>query len=154
MAKHDWNSLQHYLEIHFKTLRLYQKYMETPRFYAHKVENELSHSLVCPGIIFLTYRQTRVRAEIEKYVEIDPSNPFRSRARTYAYTYNANIVGGEKLIRYCSPHQDWEKEGSAPHHRHHHKHDFTKNSKGDVQILGDDNWPHVGEFFEEVLGRF
>ena len=89
-----------------------------------------------------------------KVVEIDRTNRNRPWARTYQYKYNANITGGTPLLRYCSPHEDYEEEGAAPHHSHHHKHDFTKNPKGDVTLLGPDEWPHVGEFFEEILGRF
>jgi hypothetical protein len=151
MAKHDWNSLQHYLEIHDKTIRFYQQWMETPRFYTHEILNEYFHALNCIKIFVHTYKGTRVRVDIKKDVEIDPSTPKRLRARTFKYSYSANIPGGLPLIRYCSPHDDFEEEGSAPHHAYHHRHDFTKNPKGEVIVLGNDEWPHVGEFFEEVL---
>ena len=154
MAKHGWNSLTDYISIHEKTIRFYQKFMETPRVYSYQINTEFDHELTCTGIIFHTYSGTRVRVDIEKGLEIDPSNPRRLRARTFDYTYSANIPNGPRLIRYCSPHQDWEEEGTASHHAHHHKHDFTKNPKGDVTLLRQDEWPHVGEFFEEILGRF
>ena len=154
MSKHGWNSLQHYLEIHDKTLRFYQKHMETPRVYKYEKLNEYFHTLTCLKIFVHTYKGTRVRIDIKKDMTVDPSNPKRPRARTFRYSYNANIPGGSDLIRYCSPHEDWEQEGSAPHHKHHHKHDFTKGPKEKITLLGDDEWPHVGEFFEEVLNSF
>lgn len=154
MSKHSWNSLQHYLGIHHKTLRFFEKLMETPRVYTHKIENEVTQTLRAAGIIFLTYRGSRVRVDIKKTLEINLSNPKRPRARTFEYRYAASRPNQSPLIRYCSPHGNWEEEGTAPHHRYHHKHDYTKNPKGDVTILGDDDWPHVGEFLEEVLQRF
>ncbi len=154
MAKHGWNSFADYLSIHDKTIRFYHKFMASPKVYSVTTFTELEKRLTCEGMIVQTYRGTRVRIDIRKGIEIDPANTKRPRARTYNYTYSVNIPGGSKLIRYCSPHEDWEEEGAAPHHRHHHRHDFTKNPKGDVTLLGKDEWPHVGEFFEEVLGLF
>lgn len=153
MAKHGWNTLSDYLSIHEKTIRFYHKFMEIPRVYSFQSFNEFEKTLSCFGIFVQTYRGTRVRIDLEKIIEIDPSNPRRLRARTHTYKYSANIPNGRKLIRYCSPHQDWEEEGAAPHHADHHRHDFTK-GKEEITILGKDDWPHVGEFFEEVLGRF
>ena len=154
MAKHGWNSLTDYMSIHEKTLRFYHRFMETPKVYTPIQFNECEMRLICEGIIVHTYHGTRVRIDIKKNLEIDPSNPRRPRTRTFRYKYSANIAGGPKLVRYCSPHEDWEEEGAAPHHRYHHRHDFTKNPNGEVSLLGPDEWPHVGEFFEEVLSRF
>lgn len=154
MPKHDWNSLQGYLEVHEKILRQYQRYMEVHRSYKYEVITAFWHSLECSQIIFQTYQGTRVRVDIHKDIEVDPSNPRRTQARTFKYSYNANLPGGNEVIRYCSPHDDYEEEGSAPHHARHHRHDFTKNPKGEVTLLGKDDWPHVGEFFEEVLKSF
>jgi hypothetical protein len=154
MAKHGWNSLQHYLEIHEKTLRMYHRYMETPRLYAYNEDTPYHHTLICTHIFLQTYKGTRIRVDIEKDIEVDRSNPKRTRARTFGYTYSANLPGKGELIRYCGPHGDWEEEGSAPHHKRHHKHDFRKNPKGEVSLLGEDDWPHVGEFLEEVLSSF
>ena len=153
MAKHGWNSLKDYLSIHDKTIRFYQKFMETPKLYSHRISTEFEQSLDCIGIIFHSYRDTRVRVDVRKVIEVDASNSRRPRARTFDYTYSANIAGGPKLFRYCSPHDDYEGEGAAPHHSQHHKHDFTKGSE-EILLLGDDEWPHVGEFFEEVLSRY
>jgi hypothetical protein len=52
MPKHDWNSLQGYLEVHEKILRQYQRYMEVHRNYKYEVITELWHSLECSQIIF------------------------------------------------------------------------------------------------------
>ena len=98
MAKHGWNSLSDYLAIHEKTIRFYQKYMESPKLYTLKFLTEFELELECSGIIVHTYRGTRVRIDIKKRVETDPSNQKRPRARTYGYKYSANIPIGIKLI--------------------------------------------------------
>lgn len=154
MPKHGWNVLQNYLAVHDKTLRFYEKYMEEVRTYTYQEITDRYHLLLCQGIFFHTYNGTLVRVDIEKDIEVDPEPIGRPRARTSSYTYSANLPRIGPLIRYCSPHQDWEEEGSAPHHAFHHRHDYTKNPKGDVRILPDDSWPHVGEFLEEVLKSF
>src|SRR5690606_13426128 len=101
-----------------------------------------------------THRGTVVRVDIEKEVEIDLTIDTRPRARTHGYSYSAIIPRSGTLIRYCSPHDDSHIEGSAPHHKFHHKHDFTKGPAGAITLLGDDEWPHVGQLLDEVLGRF
>ena len=154
MPKHGWNTLRNYLEIHDKTLRFYHRYMEEPRGYVYEQLNERYHTLSCLRIFLHTHKGTRVRIDISKDIEVDPSIPSRPRARTFAYSYNVNIPNGRELMRYCSPHDDAHEEGSAPHHSYHHRHDFSKNPRGEITLLGKDEWPHVGEFFEEVLSRF
>lgn len=152
MAKHGWNSFENYIGVHEKTLRFYEKYMESVRTYSHSNDTEFDYKLRCEGIFFHTYHGTRIRVDLAKDLEIDPTNPKRRRARVERYTYSANLPGRGPLIRYCSPHDRWELEGSAPHHRFHHKHDFT--SGQEVITKTGDNWPHVGEFLEEVLKSF
>lgn len=128
--------------------------MEEPRIYRYDENNDFFHQLTCLGIFLHTYRGTRVRIDIAKDIEVNPSNPKRPRARTFSYSYEANYPKGAEIWRYCSPHDKGEAEGKAPHHKFHHKHDFTKDPKGEVILLGDDEWPHVGEFFEEILRSF
>ncbi|MBI3295878.1 MAG: hypothetical protein HYZ71_14225 [Deltaproteobacteria bacterium] len=153
MPKHGWNSLENYLSVHEKTLRFYEKYMETVRTYDHDTDEDNFYNLTCFGIFFHTYRGTRIRVDLEKDIEIDSINRNRRRARTYTYTYSANYPGQSEIIRYCGPHGD-EREAGAPHHKRHHKHDYRKDPKGEVILLGDDEWPHVGEFLQEVLSSF
>lgn len=150
--KHGWNSLVHYLEIHETILRTYEKYMESPRIYNKNWLNELHLFLSCTRIIVTTYRGSRIRIDIEKDVEVDDSIPGRLRAKTFGYKYSANRPGEPSLIRYCSPHWDANPEKAPDHHRYHHKHDFTR-GKEIITKTGND-WPHVGEFFEEVLKNF
>ena len=138
MAKHSWNSLANYLSVHEKTLRFYHKFMEVPKSYTYSIITEFEHNLNCSGILIRTYRGNRIRMDIRKVIEIDLSHPHRPRARTFDYTYSANIASGPKLFRYCSPHDSFENEGSAPHHSHHHKHDFTK-GKEEITLIGDDD---------------
>lgn len=151
--KHDWNSLKDYIERHERFIHFYQRYMETPRVYKYEWITDQYLNLSCAQIILNTYIGTRVRVDIDKDVEVDDSNPKRPKARTYSYSYSANIPGGKNLIRYCSPHEDWEEEGAALHHKHHHKHDFTVQPT-QILLLAADEWPHVSQFFDEVLSSF
>jgi hypothetical protein len=154
--KHDWNSLENYLTIHEKILRFYNKWMDPPRTYrVEKLTQEGSDLILsCHSAFLTTEKGTRIRVDIEKIVEVDDTLPNRKKARTYSYSYSANIPGGDKLIRYCSPHEDGEEEGSAPHHKHHHKHDFTKKPEIKIIVLEADSWPHVGDFLKEVRETF
>ncbi len=154
MPKHDWNSLQNYLSVHEKTLRRYENAMETVRTYMLDKLTDQYWTLTCKPLFLLTYKGNRIRVDIEKDIEIDPTVPNRPRARTFSYSYSAIRPGSANLIRYCSPHDDGHLKGSAPHHEFHHRHDFTKDPKGQITILGSDDWPHVSEFLDEVLRTF
>jgi hypothetical protein len=118
------------------SLKLYTVSRLTDRFY----------QLQCENILMTTYQGTQVRIDIRKDVLIDDQHG-RLRAKTFAYSYNANLPNpdGRNLIRYDSPHDD--------HSQFHHKHEFT-NSPPQVIRIGDDEYPHVGEFIKEVLERF
>ena len=74
--------------------------METVRTYRHEKITDLHHTLTCTEIIFITDRNTRVRVDIEKDIEIDPRIPHRPRAKTFSYKYSANIPAhwGHDLI--------------------------------------------------------
>ena len=153
--KHDWNSLEDYLSVHDRILRFYVKHMETPRV-AYKVVQVTPrfYTLECAGIIFHTYQSNRIRVDIYKEVLVDDTQPRRKRARTIGYNYNANTPQGANLIRYESPDPPAEIGPKSPyHHRFHHKHDDTVNPPL-ITRIGDDEYPHIGEFFDEVLARF
>ncbi len=154
MPKHDWNSLQNYIVVHEKTLRFYERHMETRRSYVYDKWTDRYATLECKGMILLTSHGSRIRIDIEKEILIDSTNSVRPRARTYSYSYSAISPGRHTLIRYCSPHDDAHVEGSASHHRFHHKHDFARSSQGVITLLGSDEWPHVSEFLDEVLQSF
>jgi hypothetical protein len=70
----------------------------------------------------------------------------KKRAKTFNYSYNAwDPKTNKNLIRYCSPHLD--------HNKFHHKHDYTVDPD-ETNKIGNDEWPHVSEFLEEVLTNF
>lgn len=149
--KHDWASLQTYLNAHERVLNTYARYMDRPRQYDQTMVTPNYLLLECTGIQFTTYNGNRVRVDITKDVEIDDTNPKRPMVRTVGYSYNANRPGQGNLIRYDSPDPPAQLgPGSPPHHFFHHKHDWTSGQEQIIRI-GDDDWPHVDEFFHEVL---
>ena len=97
-----------------------------------------------------TYKGTVVRIDIRKSALIDPDIKTRLRARTYEYSYSANLPKIGELIRYCGPHDIDTK--SPDHHKFHHKHDFTSGEEV-ITKIDDDEWPHVDEFLREVLEK-
>ncbi|MGK5086617.1 hypothetical protein WDW86_03595 [Bdellovibrionota bacterium FG-2] len=153
--KHDWNTLDDYLSVHHRILHFYGKYMETPKA-AYQVTQLTPrfYTLECAGIIFRTYLSNRVRVDIYKEILVDDSNPRRRRARTIGYSYNANTPQGANLIRYDSPDPLSTLGTNSPHHHsYHHKHDESVSPSRIIRIE-DDEYPHVGEFFDEILSRF
>jgi len=151
--KHGWNSLQNYLEVHYKVLRFYSSNLVVPQDYIYNQHTPYFHSLQAIGLQFRTYKRSLVRIDIRKFIEVSPDHTSgQPWARTFSYSFNANIPRIGNLIRYDSPHDDTD---STPidHHRFHHKHDFTK-TPPEVIRIPDDKWPHVGEFFHEVLSSF
>ncbi len=150
--KHDWASYQTYINAHERVLRTYAKFMEYPKRYKLDEVNENWFILSCKELIFTTYNGGKIRVDIIKDVEVDVSVPQRKKARTFAYSYSCSRPGGSRLIRYDSP--DTEVGPKTPdHHRYHHKHDFTS-GKEVITKVADDAWPHVSDFFNEVLTSF
>lgn len=150
--KHDWNTLENYLNVHERVLHRYSGNMLTVKTYSIRKITDYFRVLRAENINFRTFNGNEIRVDIRKNVEVDPSNKKRPRARTYDYTYSASIPNGEKLIRYCSPHED-VKPGAPDHHQFHHKHIF-KDGKEKIQKIADDEWPHVNEFLQEVLDSY
>ncbi len=144
--KHDWNRWDHYLAIHEKTLRFYSPYMTAVKTYSIQRRTESYFELKCEQIPMRTYRGASIRVDISKDVLVEEYRG-RLRARTFAYSYNANLPNpdGRNLIRYCSPHDD--------HNQFHHKHDFTVDPET-ITKVDEDDYPHVGEFLNEVLEFF
>ncbi len=143
--KHGWNSWEHYLSIHEKTLRFYNPYMTVVKTYTIFKHTTRYYEIQCQQIPMRTYKGTDVRIDIKKDILVDEVNG-RLQARTVAYSYNANLPNpnGQNLIRYCSPHED--------HNQFHHKHIFMPTPQ--VLKIEDDEYPHVGEFLNEVLETF
>jgi len=153
--KHDWASMQTYINAHDRVLRQYSKFMDHPRQYQHARITPNYLLLKCENILFTTYKGNRVRVDITKDVEIDDSIPKREQARTFGYSYNANRPGLGNLIRYDSPDPADEicRAAIPYHHRFHHKHEWTSGVEHILRI-SDDAWPHVDEFLGEVLSKF
>ena len=152
--KHDWATLQTYLNAHERVLSTYTKFMDAPRTYTQTRVTTNYLLLECMNIQFTIYNGTKVRADITKDVEIDESNPKRLLALTVGYSFNANAPRKGNLVRYDSPDPRGQLgPGSPPHHYHHHKHLWVS---GQEQILriGDDDWPHVDQFFHEILTNY
>lgn len=150
--KHDWATRQSYLNAHERVLRTYEKWMDHPHSYKHTQVTAEYLLLQCHGIIFTSYQGNKVRVDITKDVEIDTSNPKRLLARTFGYSYNAVEQRTGNRIRYDSP--DSVFTPATPyHHRFHHKH-VEQNGKETITRVPNDEWPHVDEFFREVLSAF
>lgn len=152
--KHDWASLQRYMNAHERVMNTYAKFMDRPRTYEQTLVTPNYLLLECKGILFTTYNGNQVRVDISKDVEIDDAIPKRPQALTVLYSYNANRPDGDNLIRYDSPDPPAQITPLTPlHHHFHHKHVWVA---GREQILraGDDAWPHVEEFFQEIMENF
>lgn len=144
--KHGWNSWDGYLAVHEKVLRFYAKFMATPKMYTVTKVTDRFYTLSCEDIQFTTYNSTRLRVDLRKDVLIEERHG-RLMAKTFGYSYNANRPNpdGRNVIRYDSPHSD--------HNQYHHRHDYTVDPPV-ITKIGDDEYPHVGEFLNEVLVTF
>ncbi len=148
MPKHGPNTLDNYLRVHENVLKNYSKYFVTQNVvYKTTKITENYYTLEIQTLELITFSQNKVFVKIEKDVDVEQGTR-KKIAKTYSYSYHCWKKEGEvskDLIRYCSPHLD--------HNQFHHKHDFTKNPEVLIRI-GDDDWPHVSEFFDEVLKTF
>lgn len=146
--KHGPNTWENYLRVHENVLRQYSKYfVNLPITYAIEKITANYYSLLIERLEVKTSNGNIVFIKLEKDVDVQPGVT-RKIARTYGYSYNCwKKVGGLKtrLIRYCSPHLD--------HNKFHHKHDFTVNPST-VTKIGNDEWPHVSDFLDEVISKF
>lgn len=144
--KHDWNWWANYLSIHEQILRFYSPYMTTVKTYSILRHTERYYELRCEQIPMKTYKGTNIRVDLRKDILIEEQRG-RLRAKTFGYSFNANLPNpdGRNLIRYCSPHDE--------HNQFHHKHNFTIDPPT-ITKIGDDEFPHVGDFLAEVLETF
>jgi len=144
--KHGWNSWDGYLAVHEKVLRFFAKFMENPKPYQILEVTDQFRILKCENIIINTYNGTRLRVDIRKQVLLEQQHG-RLMAKTFRYAYGVFRPNpdGSQLIRYNSPHDD--------HNQFHHRHDHTVNPAV-ITRIGEDEYPHVGEFLNEVLTTF
>lgn len=157
--KHDWNALDHYLSIHDKVIMDFaSNWVQIPSYIKNsEVQTDSYIFIGFEKATIRTNKGTIVRVDISKDVEV--RNIGRKKtAKTDSYTYSAShprsahYPKGQELIRYCSPHDDLDRKNVAPHHPHHHKHDYEKNEI--FYPLDDKSIPHVSDFLEEVIQRF
>lgn len=143
--KHGWNTWENYFRIHEKVLKTYQAHFPNhiPK-YAVQIITEHYYVMRIEKLELITTKGTSIQINIEKEVEVQPGGR-KPVARTEGYSYQAWIKGGNNLVRYCSPHKN--------HNQFHHKHDFTKNPAAIIQ-MEIDTWPHVSEFFDELINNF
>lgn len=150
--RHGWRSLQNYFDVHDQIIRSYHEYMNPPKVYDHKWYTSQWLQITCLPVFMTTYRGTLVRVDIRIDVEVDDSVS-RPQARTFDYTFSANLPGKRTLLRYCSPHPEPGTSVAPGHHAHHHRHDFTT-GKEVIMLLDAETRPFVGEFLDEVLKGF
>lgn len=135
------------MEIHENVLREYtEKHSDEPRIYNTKYsEDSIFILLLCTGIKFKTYSGLWLRCDVSKTAKKDMA----SRAKTvrYSYTVSSNT---SCIFRYDSPDPDKTEFDSENHHTYHHKHDYRTGEEL-ITKIPDDTWPHVNEFFDEVL---
>ena len=143
--KHGWNTWENYIRVHEKVLKQYQASLVNQNtLYDVKKITDQYYFMKIEKLELITNKGTTVQINIEKDVEVQPGGR-KAISRTAGYSYQSWIKGGSSLIRYCSPHET--------HNKFHHKHDFTKNPATLVAV-GNDAWPHVSEFFDELIISF
>jgi hypothetical protein len=147
-VKHGPNNIKNYLEIHESVLSEYtEKHSDEPRIYIAKYsEGYILVQLLCTEIKFKTYSGLWLRCDISKTARKDT---LTGRVKTIRYSYTVSSKQG-CIFHYDSPDPDKTEFDSENHHTYHHKHDYRT---GDEVItkIPDDAWPHVNEFFDEVL---
>ena len=143
--KHDWNTWENYLRVHESVLKTYQANFLTqfPKYSIDEITDQY-YQLKIDKLELITSKGTVILVNIEKDVEVQPGAK-KKIARTVGYSYQAWIKGGNNLIRYCSPHET--------HNKFHHKHDYV-NQPNKLIPIAHDQWPHVNEFFDELIHNF
>jgi hypothetical protein len=147
--KHGWNNWDNYLSVHEKVLKNYSSnFLNTPIYYKIEKITENYFELKLDKLEVRTKQGNIILVKIEKDVVVQPGAK-KKIAKTYTYSYHCwvNGPGGviNNLIRYCSPHDE--------HNKFHHKHDFTVKPPLLLKIAAD-SWPHVSEFFDEIISTF
>jgi len=144
--KHDWNTFENYIRVHEKVLRDYSNYFFTqnPTYKEERVTDNY-YTLELDRLGLITNKGTRVYIKVEKDIHVK-AGARKPIAKLYEYSYHAwDSVSKRNLLRYCSPHED--------HNRFHHRHDYSENPMITTQVA-DDEWPHVSEFFDELINSF
>ncbi|MBL7666056.1 MAG: hypothetical protein JNM93_13050 [Bacteriovoracaceae bacterium] len=146
--KHGANHLSNYLDIHRKVLAVYQEGQETPRFYEEKFITQEYLQLTVDNVKIQTKRGNWIKIKIHKDIEVERIGK-KPVAKVHGYTYHARYADekmGGNILRYCSEHQ---------HRPYHHKHIYKKDGKDFETIeIANDEFPHVNEFFDELIENY
>lgn len=71
---------------------------------------------------------------------------------TVRYAYNVSYYNHGNLFRYDNQHPEFRYDGHADEH---HKHVFpwpiTTGAEGDVEWIGEEKWPTLGEVIQEAI---
>ena len=139
--KHDWNNLGNYIAVHESVLKKYAAcFANHPRYTVTRV-TELMIELT----VTIRFLHRGLKLDIRKTAETKSYGRGLEVARTYSYRYAAYDKLG-CVFRYCSPHES--------HNIFHHKHVYdplTRRELTPPRRIGDDEYPHVHEIFEELL---
>ena len=144
--KHWWNSLENYLELHWKHLTEHTFVEDPIKSYIDVISIPLEEEeiLCLEGEIFCKHG---VVLEVEKYAEVTKRRG-RQRVRTFLYRYNAVISGKWNVLRYDNLHEDSDE---------YHRHVFDLESGeqiGDTQILSRHEFPVMHEILNELEEMF
>jgi len=154
-GKHDWNSRESYFDIHYRVLRFFEPFMNPPVQYKHQIVTS-NFEVLTARFVFTTSRGSVIKVSIKKDITIQHPKAGRTRAKTHAYRYHANLPDGRPLLRYCSPDDPNVIIDPKDHHTFHHKHVFDRlgNNIAVLDVTGTKDWPHVGDFLNELLTDF
>jgi hypothetical protein len=150
-VKHGPNTPYNYFSIHEDTLLRYTTdYSPEERFYELDYNEAGTRvKLHCRNIILTTHAGNQVRCDIVKVAEKN-NNTQKIKTIKYSYSVSRFKEKSSELFRYCSSDEDKLIYDPNNHHTYHHKHDFLSGNEIIVKIE-DDEYPHVSEFFDEVL---
>jgi len=143
--KHGWNTWENYLRVHESVLKRYQSHFVTPSpKYSVIRFTDQYYQIRIDKLELISAKGTYISINIEKDIEVQAGGS-KDVARTVGYSYQSWLKGGGNLIRYCSPHES--------HNKFHHKHDYMKDPINPIPVVNDE-WPHVNEFFDELIDNY
>ena len=145
--KHDWNTLEDYLNVHDSVFKKYIKYFQSPRTYKYAKLTEHYHVLELEAVLN-TNKGSLVKVDIEKGITVKKIPGNRPVVKLNNYKYHAYFhKTGINIIRYDSPH--------GGHNQFHHKHTYGfLGNEIKIDPVRNDDWPHVHEFLDEVIQNF
>ena len=173
-SKHSqWFEYERYIAIHEKVIMIYRFLIKSgdTQYRIEKIQEvggrlkELQFK-----IKFLTTNGFKV--SITKSADVSPD---QTKVITSSFSYNCQKQDDQFRLRYDSAHSETYNP-QAPWHNHPHRHEIIGNSskigiyydndrrpeldksqkytwegkKVEIELLGEDDWPHISEFLSEV----